>query len=277
MQFVLLPHAELTLWYKNPLRFAVWCCPVLAASDFVQSLGGGDSSTGHLGLKGHGIRAQYSGFGPVTITPFALLLDYNSEGQAGLDSQSYGVLLEGSQAINDDWRLLYSGSAAYQADYGDNPAGFGHWYYRIEPGIAYHKIKLNLGYEVLEGDDTTAFQTPLATLHKFNGLTDQFLTTPAGGLEDLYLLLNAPLPGEGWLSGLTFKAGYHQFWAEQGGAHFGWEWDAGIFKKIDTGFGALNLGIQYASYDADRFSSDTDKLWLTLQFKVKPMPLRDYL
>ena len=173
--------------------------------------------------------------------------------------------------------LLYSGSAAYQADHADNPADFDHWYYRIEPGIAYGKAKVRLGYEVLEGDGTTAFQTPLATLHKFNGLTDQFLTTPPDGLEDLYLLFDAPLPGEGWLSGLSFKAGLHQFWAERGGSHYGWEWDAGLFKKIDLGFGAFNLGVQYASYDADSFSSNTDKLWLTVAFKLKPTPLRDHL
>jgi hypothetical protein len=129
----------------------------------------------------------------------------------------------------------------------------------------------------LEGDGTNAFQTPLATLHKFNGITDQFLTTPPDGLEDLYLSLAAPLPGEGWLADLTFKAGYHQYWAEKGGSHYGWEWDAGVFKKIAVGFGTFNLGVQYASYDADSFSSDTDKLWLTLQFQISPKPLRDYL
>ena len=48
-------------------------------------------------------------------------------------------------------------------------------------------------------------------------------------------------------------------------------------KKIAVGFGTFNLGVQYASYDADNFSSDTDKLWLTLQFQISPKPLRDYL
>ena len=243
----------------------------------VRRIFGSDSPTGHLGLQTHGIRAQYSGLTPVTVTPFVLLLDYNADSQAGLDSQSYGILLEGSHPLDDDWTLLYSGSAAYQADYADNPADFDHWYYRVEPGVAYGKAKLKLGYEVLEGDGTTAFQTPLATLHKFNGLTDQFLTTPPDGLEDLYLLFDAPLPGEGWLSGLSFKAGYHQFWAERGGSHYGWEWDAGIFKKFDAGFGTFNLGIQYAYYDADSFSSDTDKLWLTVGFKIKPTTLREHL
>jgi hypothetical protein len=243
----------------------------------VHRIFGDGSPVGDLGLDSHGIRAQYSGFEPLTITPFVLLLDYDAGSQAGLDSQSYGILLGGSHALDDDWSLLYSGSVAHQDDYADNPADFDHWYYRIEPGVAYKNIKLRASYEVLEGDGTSAFQTPLATLHKFNGLTDQFLTTPPDGLEDLYLSLDAPLPGEGWLSGLTFKAGYHQFWAEKGDSHYGWEWDTGVFKKIDVEFGSFNLGIQYASYDADSFSNDTDKLWLTLQFKISAKPLRSYL
>jgi hypothetical protein len=177
----------------------------------------------------------------------------------------------------DDWSLLYSGTAAYQQDYADNPNDVGLWHYRIEPGVRYTGIKAKVGYEVLEGDGTSGFQTPLATLHKFNGFTDKFLSTPANGLRDAYFSLNAPLPGEGLLSNLTFKAGYHEFWAEAGDSHYGSEWNAGIFKKFPTDFGSFHLGFQYASYNADNFSSDTDKLWLTLQFKAAPKPFRAYL
>ena len=245
--------------------------------DEVHRIFGTDSPVGDLGLDAHGFRAKYTGLDFLSITPFALLLDYNAGSQAGLDSQSYGLLLEGSTALSEDWKLLYSGSAAYQRDYADNPQDFGLWYYRIEPGLSYGGAKMRLGYEVLEGDGTSAFQTPLATLHKFNGLTDQFLTTPPDGLEDLYLTAEVPIPAKGWLDNLRLEAGYHQFWAEQGGDHYGWEWDLGLFKKFPTDFGAFTLGVQYASYDADEFSSDTDKLWLTLQFQLGPKRVRDYM
>jgi hypothetical protein len=69
----------------------------------------------------------------------------------------------------------------------------------------------------------------------------------------------------------------HRFWTEKGDNHYGSEWDAGIFKKFATQLGAFNLGLQYASYNADNFSSDTEKLWIALQFKVSPKPLRSYL
>ena len=44
---------------------------------------------------------------------------------------------------------------------------------------------MKLGFERLEGNGTVALQTPLATLHAFNGWADKFLSTPANGLRDV--------------------------------------------------------------------------------------------
>ena len=236
----------------------------------VHRIFGRDSPVGSLDLSSHGLRGQYTGLEAAVITPFVLLLDYDASSQAGLDSQTYGVLAEGSQTLDEDWDLTYLASLAYQADYADNPAGFGLWYYHLAPGLAYDGARFTIGYEVLSGNGTNAFQTPLATLHKFNGLTDQFLTTPANGLRDLYGAVAVPLPGDGLFSGLSAAGAYHQFWAEANGTHYGSEWDAGIFKTFDLDGSVIKLGAQYASYSADRFSVDTDKLWLTVQFQLGP-------
>jgi len=37
------------------------------------------------------------------------------------------------------------------------------------------------------------------------------------------------------------------------------------------------LGVQYADYDADKFSTDTRKLWVSLDFKLGPKPFREML
>ena len=240
----------------------------------VQRIFGTDSDVGELGLDGHGLRAQYTGIEGVKITPFALWLDYDDASQAGLDSATYGFLVQGGFPIDQDWSVLFEVGGAYQQDHADNPNDFDLLYSLVQPGVAYKGIRVHAGYEVLEGDGTSAFQTPLATLHKFNGLTDQFLTTPPDGLQDLYLMLDAPLPG---LSGLSLKANYHQFWAENGDAHYGSEWAAGLFKTVGTNYGGITFGLEYAAYDADGFSQDTDKLWATVQFKMSPKPLRAYL
>ena len=62
------------------------------------------------------------------------------------------------------------------------------------------------------------FTTPLATLHKFQGWADKFLTTPANGLEDLYATASVTLKGVGALDTLGFIVSYHDYEAE---AHLG--------------------------------------------------------
>ena len=236
---------------------------------------GKDSAVGRLEMNSHAIRVQYSGLDFVTVTPFALLLDYDRDSQDRNSSATVGALFKGKYEISKPWTVHYMAGAANQRDYGENPVDFDLWYYVAEPGLSYDFVKASLGYEVLEGDGTQGFRTPLATLHKFNGLTDRFLTTPANGIEDLYVKLNLKVPGEGLLSNISVKGAYHEFWAEKGGSHYGSEWDLGIFKKFKTGFGIFSLGVQYADYDADNFSTDISKLWLTLQFKMSPEPYRN--
>ena len=49
------------------------------------------------------------------------------------------------------------------------------------------KILLNVKSEGADkGAPFTSFQTLLATLHKFQGWADKFLTTPPNGIRDLY-------------------------------------------------------------------------------------------
>jgi hypothetical protein len=51
-------------------------------------------------------------------------------------------------------------------------------YYRIDLGWSIDALHLGLMREVLAGNGRYAFQTPLATLHAFNGATDKFPMTP---------------------------------------------------------------------------------------------------
>jgi hypothetical protein len=238
----------------------------------VHRIFGRDSAVGRQKMNSHAVRVQYTGLDFATVTPFALLLDYDQASQSRNSSATAGALLKGKYQLGKPWTAHYMASAAYQQDYGDNPVDFDLWYYAVEPGLSYDFVTASLGYEVLQGDGTQGFRTPLATGHIFNGLTDRFLTTPADGLQDLYLKFNLKVPGKDLLSGISVKGSYHEFWADDGDAHYGSEWDLGIFKTFKTGYGSFLLGMQYASYDADEFSTDINKLWLTLQFKMSPKP-----
>lgn len=239
----------------------------------VHRIFGRGSPVGRLGMKSHGIRAQYTGLDFLTITPFALFLDYDQISESVGSSASFGMLLDGSYPLDDDWTLLYTGSFAYQEDYADNPADFELWYYSVAPGLSYGPLNVRLGYEFLQGNGMSAFQTPLATLHKFNGLTDQFLTTPPDGLEDFSVSAAAKVADDGWLSGLVVRGGYHEFFAENTDSHYGREWDIGVFKTFATSVGDVMVGVQFANYDADEFSTDTRKLWVTTHFKLAAFPL----
>jgi hypothetical protein len=135
----------------------------------------------------------------------------------------------------------------------------------IEPGVAYDTLSLKLGYEVLTGNGARAFQTPLATLHAFQGWADKFLTTPGGGIEDLYVRLDYTAKGLGeWLDGTKLTAVYHDFDAEEGSTDYGSEFDIQVSRTL---FDHFTVALKYASYDADEFATGTDKFWATLTVK----------
>ena len=105
-----------------------------------------------------------------------------------------------------------------------------------------------------------AFQTPLATLHKFQGWADLFLVTPNNGIQDLNFTLAAKFPMVKAIPGLNASVTYHKFESDFGDIDYGQEWDAQIgFKILKTA-----VLFKYANYDADAFNVDTEKFWVQL-------------
>ena len=108
------------------------------------------------------------------------------------------------------------------------------------------------------GTALTSFQTPLATLFKFNGWADKFLTTPPNGLRDLYGGAAYGFKMVGPIELLSFQAVYHRFDSERLNQHYGNEIDLLASAKI----GRYVVSARYADYDAKLFATDTKKLWL---------------
>ena len=52
---------------------------------------------------------------------------------------------------------------------------------------------------------------------------------------------------------------YHDFSDDTGGIHYGDEWDFQALWKIGKHYSVL---AKYANYSADRFGTDTQKIWL---------------
>ena len=116
------------------------------------------------------------------------------------------------------FKLNVLASYANQSDYGANPVSYSADYFNLELGAAVAGFSLSAGYEELGSDGgAAAFQTPLATLHAFNGWADMFLTTPATGLRDYYVKLGKSLKVPA-LPGLNAAVVYHEFDSDFGGA-----------------------------------------------------------
>jgi hypothetical protein len=200
------------------------------------------------------------GFGSIVVYDY--LLDIPDAPAAS--SQTLGARFSGSRAIGPKVKLLYAVEYARQSDYGDNPRDFSLDYLLLEPGVGVGPLTAKLGYERLEGNGTVALQTPLATLHAFNGWADKFLTTPVNGLRDVYGDAAWKLKGPGVLKDTSLRLAYHDYHSVDASVHYGREWDF----LVSHPFGAhLTALAKYANYDADGLATDTKKYWMALEAK----------
>lgn len=180
-----------------------------------------------------------------------------------LSNRTFGVRLAGRQTLGTSpARATYALEFARQTGLEPNPGDASHSYWLMEPGIAFGPASVKLGYERLVGDGQTALQTPLATLHAFNGWADKFLITPPAGLRDLYVDAGYTVPADtGFLSGTGLRFVFHDFRSTEGDLHYGREWDALITRNL---YGPVSLTLKFARYDAIDFASDTTKGWVQL-------------
>lgn len=156
-------------------------------------------------------------------------------------------------------QFFYSVEAAHQSSYRDGAANISANYRALEGGIAHGRLKVWLGQERLGSNGSYAFQTPLATLHAFNGWADRFLATPVDGLHDTYMGF-----ADAAVAGGQVTAIYHSFHADQGGANYGHELDLRYRHSLGR---QLTLSLELADYSADAFATDTRIGWLTLGYK----------
>ena len=210
----------------------------------------------------HAARAGYTIKHVGTLSAYGYWLDTPSSPASS--SRTLGVRMAGERPVGKSIRLLYAAEFARQHDYGANPRRFALDYLLLEPGVAAGPVSVRLGYERLEGDGTSALQTPLATLHAFNGWADKFLTTPANGLRDAYVDASFKVPGSGPLKGLLLRAAWHDYNATRGGIDYGQEWNALASYPVGK---RVTLTAKLARYEARAFATDTTKAWFSIEAK----------
>ncbi|PKO83337.1 MAG: hypothetical protein CVU17_08820 [Betaproteobacteria bacterium HGW-Betaproteobacteria-11] len=214
------------------------------------------ANVGNAHMKSPILNVSYKGWSAGEVVGYGYLLDYADF--ATSSTQTWGLRFTGERALANGLKLLYTAEYATQSDYKSNPANYRVDYGFLEGGLGKGVHSLKLGYERLEGNGTKSFQTPLATLHAFNGWADIFLATPATGLEDAYLAAGTALYG------VKLAAIYHDYRADQGNARYGSEWDLQATRAIDKN---CLVGVKYATYNAKTFAADTDKFWLWAEAK----------
>ncbi len=205
-----------------------------------------------------------SKLGPLQGKLFTYLIDYDESFALANSSQTYGGFLSGTLPVGKSTKLTFRGSYARQSDYGDNPFDYAADYWSFEAATKLAGFNIAGGWEQLGSDNGRAVQTPMATLHKFNGWADLFLTTPAAGLEDAYVSIGRTFDGPKPLAGLAANISFHQFDSAAGDVEYGTEWDASIGFRL----GKLPLLLKYARYDASDFGTDTRKFWLQAEWAL---------
>ena len=209
----------------------------------------------------HLVRARYDGLDIGAIAGFAYSLDFRGDADAA-EGDTFGVQLDGERALGEGLSLGYGARYARITDAGGGGA-FAANYYRLDADLTHEPSATTVGamWEVLGSDDGDyGFQTPLATLHKFNGWADVFLNTPSTGLRDLAVRAKRTLP---W--GIDGQVIGHAFWGADAGAWYGWELDAALSKSLGESASVLAKVAWFegdASAAADAPARDTIRFWL---------------
>jgi hypothetical protein len=227
----------------------------------------------------HVMDAVYVGVENLRLETYAFLLDLSAPGfattaaqqtaTARLSTATYGGRADYGFPINKDIAAKLTGEFAHQTNYANNPLSISLNYWLGEASATYAGVTGLVGYEVLEGNGTIGFATPLATLHTFNGWADMFLTTPTNGLKDFYAKASYALPADFiGMRSLTGIVTWHDFNTDRLSAGVGSEWDASLELAVDDKASVL---AKYAAYQGAGLAvggfPDKSIFWLQLAYK----------
>ena len=93
---------------------------------------------------------------------------------------------------------------------------------------------------------------------------DKFLATPPNGLTDLYVTAGYARPNVGPFAMIGAQIAYHTYDSDRLSLDYGNEINAQLQAKWDR----YMFTLKYADYDADAFATDTQKLWLQVEFAL---------
>jgi len=189
-------------------------------------------------------------------------LDFTDPDVYAKSNQSYGIRLTNYQKpgdsfkLSDNYGLVYTAEWSIQSDYQNSPKDYTVNRWNLMGGLTAYMFTLQGAMEQLDGvGKNKTFITPLGTNFAFQGWADQFLVTPDNGIRDVFGTVTTLLDR----GDMTLMGVYHNFYDDTGNIHYGKEWDFRAVKKFGKHYSLL---AQYAYYDSDQYSTDTQKIWI---------------
>lgn len=221
---------------------------------YVRRIFGERVAAGKNNVDIHLLNAKIALSSDWSLTPYYYYID--NQDVAGFSTGTAGARLTGSFKAGEN-KVALTAEFATQSDAANNPVSYDAQYARLDGTLALGSdLSLGLGYESLGGGSQPGmmFRTPLATLHAFQGWADQFLTTPDGGVDDLFATVNYKMGP--W----NFTGVYHDFSAETGGGDYGTEIDASVGRGLGKNYSVLLKGAFFSGDSAGY--PDTNKFWI---------------
>lgn len=217
-------------------------------------------------FEGNSFFANYNigtPFGRFSAFHYALGLESGPEGVFRQDesTQTTGIRLLGRRD-GDKLSLSWEGSYARQADRLGNPEDYNSDYVLAELTLKPRNLIFKGRAEVLGSDNGASLQTPLASLHQFQGFADQFLTTPPDGLRDYSLFVGYDVGKIGPFERVRAFSRYHWFESDVNKRAYGEELNLSLSGRLNN----MRLSLQYANYQTRGFSADNQALFLSTDF-----------
>lgn len=228
--------------------------------DRVDRIFGNDSPVGVFRSDSHIGQLDWKAPQIGALAAYALALDFsNSPRNSHL---TYGV--RWSRPFDfEKWRAKLALEGARQNDYRGNTPEFTVHYAKAQGVIGRGPLDVTFTGEWLEGDGTRGFETPLATLHAFQGFADVFLITPPDGLRDLNLSATWKVADPPIGKSFSLLVRGHQFTNDTGSKELGREFNALARLKMRSW---LTLELRAAVFDGrDPRFPDKTRVWLAIE------------
>ncbi|HDZ09495.1 alginate export family protein [Pseudohongiella sp.] len=175
-----------------------------------------------------------------------------------LSSATLGLAVTGELDATADVKVDYRVEYARQSDYRNNPIAYSADYMLATAGVKVSGIRAAMSHEVMGADKSAgvAMQTPLATLHAFQGWADKFLNTPVFGVRDTAFTLT------GKVASADVVLVWHDYRSDTGSLDLGQELNLQVAKTFASRY---TLAVKFADYQAERYSTDSQKFWITAE------------